>query len=147
MQKNNITEQILKIAFSIYIGLMILFGALAFLDYSLVVGWIFGGAVALTGYNIEILIVNKIFGKSKSKISGFWLGTSRFWIVLAYHAVWIIGVICVNRAFAGEPVFGGSTSSYLAPINLITYAAGIGVIPISTLVAHILQKKGGKHGN
>lgn len=147
MQEKNYLEKTFKIALIIFISFIVIFSGLAFLNYSLIIGFIIGGAAALLGYSLNILIVNKFFEIVKTKKSGFWLGWARHIIILTYHAVLLIGVIVVNRACAGEPAFHGTINSYLTPINLLTYAAGIGIIPISILVTHILQLKGGKHGN
>ena len=147
MQEKNYLEKTFKIALIIFLIFIVIFSSLAFLNYSLIIGFVIGGAAALVGYNLDILIVNKFFDVVKTKKSGFWLGWTRHLIILTYHAVLLIGVIAVNRAAAGEPVFHGTIHSYLTPINLLTYAAGIGIIPISILVTHILQIKGGKHGN
>lgn len=65
---------------------------------------------------------------------------------MAFHAVIIFSVILIDMAANGYAPFKGGMETVLSPINIIAYLFGVALITVSTLIAHILIKKGGRHG-
>lgn len=140
-------SQIAKISLIIYLLVALILGGLAVVNYTLVIGWIVGGAVSLIGFNINILFINSFFKKLKKDKArkGFGLGMQRVTFIGVYHSIMIILVILCNKAINGVPLLSGDRAAFFSPINVITYICGITIITISTLVAHALLYKGGKY--
>lgn len=131
----------IKVSLVILLSVAVVLAILSFIDYSYVVGWLVGGIASIGSYILGILLINKMNSKAKTKKLGFWLGFARSWIQMFYHAVIIFASILIDMAAHGNFPFKGGIEDVLSPINFISYFFGIGLIAISTLIAHILIKK------
>ena len=116
--------------------------ALAYWNYSLVVGFITGTFVSFLGFFLNVLLVNYIFKKEKTKGVSFWIGWGRSTLQLIYHALFFVIILTVNKLSNNADWLDKGIDLVLSPINLFTYIGGVSSILISALVVQLTLKKG-----
>lgn len=139
--KDAIVKMTIKVALVIFGIVTVVLAAISFIDYSYLLGWLVGAMASMSSYFLGILLINRMQTKAKTKKSGFWLGFARSWIQMAFHAVIIFVMIIIDMEANGYAPFKGGMDTVLSPINIIAYIFGVGLITLSTLIAHILIKK------
>lgn len=142
MQQDKIIKKIAWIMLGIFLFVAVVLAIVSFIDYSLVIGWVYGGVASIISWAIGILLIKLTTNKAKRYASGFWLGMGRWFLQMVFHIGMFFVLIIVDQVVHGHAPLAGEMSDLMSPINFYTYIAGLALSGVSTLVAHILKKKG-----
>ncbi len=140
MRKTIKKHKVLIIAMSILAVGIVVFGGLWNIDSSWLLGWMVGAPASIISYVFGMLALDLLL-KKKSKRKGVILTYVRLFTTLLLQVGLFIAIIALDKNAHGIGFWGKDIKALLGPINIFTYLGGVGVIALSTFVAHFLKKK------
>ena len=146
MIKDNYTNKVIITSIVIFIIGAITFGALASIDWTLIVGWALGFTSIMSTYLLSILLNYLLVKKVRIKWKAIFLSSLRVFTVFGIQASLFFALIAIDMHESGAEIFKGNTKMLYSPINIFTYLGGLGVIVIGTITSLLWKKRGQKHG-
>jgi len=138
--------KVLITSFVVFLIGVIIFGALASIDWSWIVGWVSGFIAIISTYLFSILLNYLLVKKVRKKWKAIILASFRVFLVFALHVLFFFALIAVDMHESGTKIFQGNISTLKSPINIFTYLGGLGTITIGTIASLVWKKKRTKNG-
>jgi len=140
--KGNYTNKVLIISIIIFLIGAIVFGGLASINWTWIVGWTSGFILVLSTYLLSILLNYLLVQKVRKKWKAIFLTSLRIFIVFGLHILFFFGLIAIDMHESGTRIFKGGVNTLYSPINIFTYLGGLGVIALATIASLVWKKKG-----